>query len=471
MCHKDLNVYKYGDVSLMAMWEEDGPVLLANKANAATIRLSNNSDSAAVQKAVEASSRGGTKLANLCGMLFRNKNEITGYQSHHRLFMEAWKRETYAEEIKEKIINPTDGFPDTNNTRYQSHSRATAELIKFTPLYIELIQTVVDAKTDSGSENHMETTVLKGLHCQKTLTEMAPQSLYGLTVSWPYLRYARGGGTKTLINLLDTTDIHRHIAPFCRKITANPTVLLDPSSPLSDITIDGQECMDPMLITAVRKLAPDLPDLNRAISAMFGGGAMGWDIFTSEFVEGGPFDQLTPEERVGLFIPSTNDANEGALGSLCSYKKHCPNGSADSFSDKVSVERNDTEDFIATKTSPVDLQYVMRIVRQRDKDGANKRFRLQLANNLCRKAAAQKAKKQQALHKQTECQMFLQNAELVLEEAKIQQLTVKALKIQVQIHWHIHKDPVLTAAKKSELTTKLKLVEAVAGAALRYKAR
>lgn len=301
----------------MAMWE-DSSILLANKANATTICLLDNPDSAAVQKAVESSSCGGTKLASLCGMLFQNKNEITGYQSHHKLFMEAQKGELFVEEIKQKLVNPSDGFSDTNNTRYQSHSRTTVELIKSRSLYVELIQTVVDAKMDSGSENHMESTILKGLHCVKTQMEMAAQSLYGVAVLWPYLHYARGGGMKgnTLVNLLDTTDIHCHIAPFCRKIAANPVILLDPMSPLSDITIDWQGFMDPMLIITIHKLASDLPDLNHAIFAMSSRAAMGWDIFTSEFIEGGPFDQLTPEEHAGLFIPSQMRANEGALGSL-----------------------------------------------------------------------------------------------------------------------------------------------------------
>lgn len=72
------------------------------------------------------------------------------------------------------------------------------------------------------------------------------------------------------------------------------------------------------------------------------------------------------------------------------------------------------------------------------------------------------------LCKQTEQWIFLQNAELVLKEARIWQLTVKALKVQIQ-NWCTLKDPVLTSAKKSELTTKPKLIEAVLGAVLCYK--
>lgn len=177
---------------------------------------------------------------------------------------------------------------------------------------------------------------------------MVACSLYGVSVSWPYLHLARGGGTKakTLINLLETTDLHRCIAPFCRNIAANPTILLDPSMPLAEVTIDGQEFMDPMLIESIHHIAADLLDLNCAISATFAGAATGWDNFTTKFVEGRPFDQLTPAEKALLFIPSTNHANEGALGSLQTYKKSRPNATADSFSDRACVECNETENYI-----------------------------------------------------------------------------------------------------------------------------
>lgn len=72
--------------------------------------------------------------------------------------MEKRKEEEYG-------IKTCTRFPDTSNTRYQSHSYAVAELLTFLELYLELMQEVIDGKTKSGKENHVEKTVLKGLNC------------------------------------------------------------------------------------------------------------------------------------------------------------------------------------------------------------------------------------------------------------------------------------------------------------------
>lgn len=273
MGHKDLNAFKYGVAAMNTAWPADArPVLLANKANSATIELGQNpADSDAVRQAVDASSFGGVKLASLAGALFRHKNDITGYQEIHRYFMEKRKEEDYG-------IKTCTRFPDTSNTRYQSHSYAVAELMTFQALYIELMQEVIDGKTKSGEENHMEKNVLKGLQCRRTQAEMAAIALYGVSVSWPYLSIARGSGNQgpgTVLNLLDTTDLHRRIVPFCRHIANNPRILLDPDSDLSMITLDGQEYRDPLLIEALRKTVPELDNLDAMIQAMFNGAADG----------------------------------------------------------------------------------------------------------------------------------------------------------------------------------------------------
>ena len=70
--------------------------------------------------------------------------------------MEKWKEELYG-------IKTYTQFPDTSNTHYQSHSYAVAELLMYYHLYLELIQDVIDGKTESSEENHVEKTVLKGL--------------------------------------------------------------------------------------------------------------------------------------------------------------------------------------------------------------------------------------------------------------------------------------------------------------------
>ncbi|GBE90032.1 hypothetical protein SCP_1800540 [Sparassis crispa] len=81
--HKDLNAFKYGVVAMGMKWENMElplPVLLANKANDAVIKLGQNADSAAVQRAMDSSAHGGVKLTAFAGALFRHKNDDTGDQ-------------------------------------------------------------------------------------------------------------------------------------------------------------------------------------------------------------------------------------------------------------------------------------------------------------------------------------------------------------------------------------------------------
>ncbi len=66
MYHENLNTFKYAVAALMMMQSKDvAPVLLANKTNVATIHLSDNPDSAAVQKAIDSSSYSGIKHGRL----------------------------------------------------------------------------------------------------------------------------------------------------------------------------------------------------------------------------------------------------------------------------------------------------------------------------------------------------------------------------------------------------------------------
>src|SRR4051812_35933919 len=80
--HKDLNCVKGGNVKMMNWWKENGvtcPILLANKENAAILEQAEDSNSDdytdAEERAYNASTRGGVKLASLAGMAFNNKDD------------------------------------------------------------------------------------------------------------------------------------------------------------------------------------------------------------------------------------------------------------------------------------------------------------------------------------------------------------------------------------------------------------
>ncbi|KAL6301676.1 hypothetical protein BKA93DRAFT_719962, partial [Sparassis latifolia] len=177
-------------------------------------------------------------------------------------------------------------------------------------------------------------------------------------------------------------------------IALHPTLLLDSNAPLDEVTLDGKPFMDKMLLAAVCMLAPDLPGLTCMISAMFSGAAKGWVQFTTEFTVSGPFDSLTPAERALVFIPSTNDANEGALGSWRVHARSRPSSTASTFSSQARSERNNTEEFIVKCCNEDDQGYVMRTVRTADASGENAQFREELVENQ-RERAVQYCKKQE----------------------------------------------------------------------------
>jgi hypothetical protein len=343
------------------------PVLLANKANAATIVLStDNPDNPAAQHAIEASSAGAIKLLQLIGALLRHKDGERGYQDKCRIFMQEQKLELYN-------LDEPGTFPDVSNTRYGCYTYAAAEVVCFHGLIQELVTEIVLGKAKAGTYNHVEKNILKGLNCAATMTELVALALYGASVSWSYMATVRGTKDEP-INLLSLTDLHRKLPVFCAHIANNPTILLDATTPLDQLTIDGRPFRDEFLLTAITQISGKLPNLSLAISSMFSGTETGWIQFTPEFHIDGTFDHLTLEQRTTVFVPSTNDCSEGMLGTYRVHMCHHLNSTAHSFSNQTRAQCNNTEAFIKKFCDAV-VEYVMREVRKDGASGHQTKFR------------------------------------------------------------------------------------------------
>lgn len=438
-------------------WKDNdrpGPSLLPNKANASTIRLSDNPDSAALKKAVDSSAGGGIKLNSLMGNLLRHKNGETGYQDRHSLYMQEEKKVLHDLDEKEKFAN-------TSAVRYQSYSYGSAEIICFHSSYSQLIQQTADAKTSSGALNNVEANVLKGLSCPSTMAEVCAMALYGLVVSWPYLSIVRSPGT----NLLDLTDLHRKLPVFCETVAKNPSLLLAaaalqdiPHGP-TDLTLDGAPFMDRMLLGAVKLLEPELPDLKLMISAMFSGAAKGWIQFTPEFAVGGTFESLSNEARKLLHIPATNDVNEGALGSYRVHMRYHPSSTAHTFSNQTRVERNNTENFILATAQDEDYSFVMREVRKEGASGRRAKFRKAWLESQRNKALTAVRKKIALAKKRQEDAARLADITLELDPDRIKSMTVVQLKDQLKVYKDVLKDKVLVSKKWKDMQRKPEMLQ------------
>jgi hypothetical protein len=119
-------------------------------------------------------SRGGVKTTKLAGDICNNKDDKKGY---HDDFCWWWA----------KNVGTSFTFPDTSNTRFQSHCVAAGDLILHLPQFVQFLEYIRDKKNIKRFSN-MEQNLWNALHCMPTRTELAVLALYGQAISHPYIR-------------------------------------------------------------------------------------------------------------------------------------------------------------------------------------------------------------------------------------------------------------------------------------------
>ncbi|KAG1805341.1 uncharacterized protein BJ212DRAFT_1486459 [Suillus subaureus] len=226
--HKELNTVKGGNTAMMAVWDSkessDRPVLLANKDNDATIRLSSLSDgsSAAVECTLKLTKHGAAKLIEIVGNILNHKDNKKGLQDFHHLMME------------ELTDSACSSFPDTSNTRYQTYGAAVCHIIKFWPQYIELLKLAHISK-ENETFNHMEKNLYAGLHCWRTCLEWTAN-----------------------LNILDLGPLHDDVKIHLQALVDNLDLLLLRESSHELGALWGEPWEDPTTITACLNLYDSL---------------------------------------------------------------------------------------------------------------------------------------------------------------------------------------------------------------------
>ncbi|KAF8956376.1 hypothetical protein BDZ97DRAFT_1907224 [Flammula alnicola] len=268
----DLNTVLGGYIVLSKFWDENHlvpPVLLPNKINAAIIQDKDKSTgdnvSDAARRAVKNSQCGAIKASKIAGDILNNKNDKTG---HHDQFCIWWK-----EKLETNFT-----FPDTLNTRFQSHCEAAAV--------------------------HMEENLVKALNDVPTRTELAVLALYTQAVSHPYMKAIREDPTT---NALDLGPLNKKIEFFISRLIEDPTFLIGENVTHEVGTFNGTSWRSKEVIKTINTLAPEFPHLKPALVAFCGGAHEYWKRFTSEYSPGGLIDEATQEEKDLAWMPSTNN--------------------------------------------------------------------------------------------------------------------------------------------------------------------
>ncbi|KAJ6536941.1 hypothetical protein B0H19DRAFT_1270627 [Mycena capillaripes] len=396
--HKDLNSFKGGNNEMMLEWKKlgvPGPVLLANKANAALLRHIGDhtfpSDTVLTEdefKAFEASTRGGVKACALAGAIFRNKDQKKGQGERHVDFMTT------------KLKKQHHKFPDTNNTRFGSHGDAAAELVIYLPLYLEILD-VIEWSKHFPSLTNIEKNLLAALRDPATLTELVAMILYRVLITHPYLRQVRGPGTENT-NLLDLGPLHRAVQEHIQAILDDPDLIFGPDASYETATLDGKPWSDCPAMEAVFRLIPTLPHVKETTLAFFRGALVTFTRFSAEFAPGGLIDSCSATERQQAWMPSTNDANEGGLGAYTVAVRGKPSLTLHQYNAQAMWRRNDTQEFMDAVLTPEDHAYIMREARRIDASGEEARMRQKIVDFRVKTAAMQKEKAMAKMRKEAE---------------------------------------------------------------------
>ncbi|KIJ24727.1 hypothetical protein M422DRAFT_274426, partial [Sphaerobolus stellatus SS14] len=297
--HKELNTIKGGAAAIRELWIKlgiEGPMKYFNKDNSAAYHVG---DEASRTRAMNASQSGAVKLTSLSSSLFNHKDDKKGHQGSLAIFFKGKTR---------RFVR----FPDTSNTRYQSHCEAAAELIVHLDLYIAFLEEIKEKK-DNRTFNNLELNVYQGLQDLPTLSEMAVLALFANTVSHPYMHRIRGPEQEST-NALDLGPLHSEILSFMQHIIQDPSIILGEKVTQQSSSFYKKLWDRPKVFYAIEKRKKDLPHLKELLVAFFMGAAETWMRFTSEFETGSVIDKLSPERRLQAWMLSTNDINEGALG-------------------------------------------------------------------------------------------------------------------------------------------------------------
>ncbi|KAI0367582.1 hypothetical protein BV20DRAFT_949876 [Pilatotrama ljubarskyi] len=450
--HKELNAVKGGNARMVAAWAKLGltpPLVLMNKENAAAAECG---PSDAQDRAMEVSDSGGVKTTNLAGLIFRHKDDKKGQQDTFRIFFEA-----------SSAVGAAVHFPDTSNTRYQSHCEAAAELLVHLDLYIEFLAFVRDKKT-KRTFNNLENNVYRALHDIPTLTELCALTLYSQSVSHPYLRQVRGHNAESS-NHLDLGPLHTRVKAHLTRIIQAPGLLLAPDASYEHGTLDGKPWERPEAFYSVHRLARQLPDLEVILVEFFRGALDTWELFAAEFAPGGLISTLSSAERKRAWMRTTNDDNEGALGEFRVCARRAPSLTLHQHNARKMYKVNGTGDFMKTHLSPEGHSHVRAEARVLDSSGLERKRKWEQAEADKRAVGEKRLKDQEKVKKDAEKRERLDKLPPLPDTVDLSKLNVTNL--DLYLDWHRQFDS--SIPMKSKLTRKAAKVEALHEAIQRHR--
>ncbi|KAJ7446010.1 hypothetical protein B0H11DRAFT_2338181 [Mycena galericulata] len=209
-------------------------------------------------------------------------------------------------------------------------------------------------------------------------------------------------------------------------------------------------------------MASKLPHLEQILVAFLKATIPAWRRFSKEFEPGGIIDSLTPAEKLLMFIPPTNDANEGLLGGWRVYSRARSSGTIAHFSAQAAYHRNNTEAFSDAKLdTEEDALYIMRLARVEDASGAMRRFREELMEFKQRAAEASRKKQQDKIDEAAARIAELQAILVITDREELANLKRDGLREQLDVRRELWKEEGISKKKLKDMKTKPQMLRAI----------
>ncbi|KAL1674762.1 hypothetical protein EV122DRAFT_220044 [Schizophyllum commune] len=445
--HKDMNAFKGFCVGMEGWWADngkEGPMKLYNRDNLAAIRSAGGTDAA--RRADVRSKGGAVKLVSLAGAVFRHKDRKRGQQDTLRFFFHS--------ELGFIIT-----FPDTSNTRFQSHATACEVVLTYHDLLLQFLEYVRDNK-GTGSLNNLEKNVFDALQCRKTMREVVLIVLYSQAISAPYMREIRGP-FRSFDSVLDQGPLHARIIAHLEHIADNPGLLIDDCVDHRTAALDGKLWHSPEAVYAAsawiqRCGQPERDEMKDQLTTACRSAVITWRRFTSEFAQ---VAETSGRNLRRAPMSNTNDSNERIFAQTRRIKRNNPSISLQQLSAREAFRYNGTSSYLVGM--PSDQRMKLReIARKQDASGANQaaqdaqiEYLKKTAAATSRKRIAREEKRQRALDRINSTSVVKDDVELdrlcALAPRDKGYLTVALLDEQLNWYQHEYPDGPLPATKKA----------------------
>jgi hypothetical protein len=427
--HKSHNSTQAGYEAMTKAWsrikDAAPPVRLITKDNRAAADKGTEEQKARINLLA----KGGAIAHNsIMAMVMHNKDDKKGQQD---VFNAAYERH----------FGSRKSFPEVQTARFGSNLQCSVEKVVNRDFYIQFMCDLGNSKAkltpNKSMFTNLEQNVNAGLHCISTLTEDAAAAVYHEVIDGPYLGDSRrldANGKPQ--NLLDKGETHERLLKFIKRIADDPGSALavdhDAGLPLDFL---GQPISRPDVYDAVKQLTPQLPHLKTMIQAFFAGAYAKWQNFVTEFAEDGIIAKMTPEERAAVFLSTTNDINEGALGMLRVALRKSPNLSLQGYNARMLLRKNNLVAYM--KEMPASAWTFCQVkARSQKRGGVEKKRRIRMADlrvvRATTNAAARVEKAKKLAEQQAKIDEIMAGVSVVCDESRIAAMKGEDLKLQIQ---------------------------------------